>query len=204
MPRQCGIEPIPHRASACAFFMNQFIRFANIGSDLVQIAKATAETFGVNTSLFTAQVISFLIVAGLLYKFAYKPILAILEERREKIAESLANAEKIKQDLANAQVKAQEILTQANAQGNQLIEEARKSAAKVLEQETQKAIAAANDIIAKARQANEAELAHLKSELRKEVGRLVVATSAKVTGGILTAEQQGRLAEQTAKELASN
>jgi F-type H+-transporting ATPase subunit b len=85
-----------------------------------------------------------------------------------------------------------------------MIEEARTSAAKVLEVETQKAIAAAADIIAKARQANEAELVRMKAELRKEVGRLVVATSAKVTGNILTAEQQSRLAEDTNKQLAAN
>jgi F-type H+-transporting ATPase subunit b len=184
--------------------MTQFVLLANIGTDLVETAKTTGEKFGVQTSLFVAQVISFLIVAALLYKFAYKPILAVLEERRQKIAEGLANAEKIKQELANAQANAHELLNQANAQGNKLIEEARQSAAKVLEQETQKAIATANDIVTKARQASEAELARMKTELRREVGRLVVATSAKVTGNILTAEQQSRLAEDTARELAAN
>ena len=128
----------------------------------------------------------------------------MLEERRTKIAESLANAEKIKADLANAQVKVQEILTQAGAQGNKMIEEARQSAAKVLEVESQKAIATANDIIAKARQASEAELVRMKTELRKEVGRLVVNTTAKVTGKVLTAEDQGRLAEETNRQLAAN
>jgi F-type H+-transporting ATPase subunit b len=142
-------------------------------------------------------------VAFLLYRFAYKPILGALEERRQRIAESLANVEKIKQDLANAQAGAEEILNQASAHGDKLIEEARQSAAKVLELETQKAIATANEIVSKARQANEAELVRMKNELRSEVGRLVVATSAKVTGNILTTEQQGRLAEQTAKELAA-
>jgi F-type H+-transporting ATPase subunit b len=184
--------------------MNSFLMFASIGSDLAETARATGEKFGVQTPLFVAQVISFLIVAALLYQFAYKPILQVLEERREKIAEGLANAEQIKQELANALARTQELLTQANAQGNKLIEEARVSAAKVLEQETQKAIVTANEIITRARQANDAELARMKSELRKEVGRLVVATSAKVTGDILTTEQQGRLAEQTAKELAAN
>jgi len=85
-----------------------------------------------------------------------------------------------------------------------MIEEARQSAAKVLETESQKAIATANDIITKARQASEAELVRMKAELRKEVGRLVVSTSAKVTGNILTAEQQTRLAEDTNKQLAAN
>jgi F-type H+-transporting ATPase subunit b len=173
-------------------------------SDLVDLAKKTGETFGFNWSLFISQCISFGIVCLALNRFAYKPILKILEERRVKIAESLANAEKIKQELANAQTKAREMLGEANAQGNKLIEEARQAAAKVLETESQKAIATANDIITKARQASEAELVRMKAELRKEVGRLVVATSAKVTGNILTAEQQSRLAEDTAKQLASN
>jgi F-type H+-transporting ATPase subunit b len=184
--------------------MNQFVLLANIGSDLAETARATGEKFGVQTPLFVAQVISFLIVAALLYKLAYQPILRMLEDRRQRIAESLANVEKIKQDLANAEAKAQEILNQASTQGNKLIEEARLSAAKVLEQETRKAIATANEIVSKARQANEVELVRMRAELRKEVGRLVVETSARVTGNILTPEQQNRLAEQTAKELASN
>ncbi|MGC3957936.1 MAG: F0F1 ATP synthase subunit B [Verrucomicrobiota bacterium] len=168
------------------------------------VVQQIVETFGWTPTLFFSQVVSFCIVAFLLHRFAYKPILTVLEERRQKIAEGLANAEKIKQELANAQVKAQEIMTKASAEATKAIEEARAAAAKVQEQETQKAIAAANDIIAKAKQASEAELIRMKAELRKEVGRLVVATSAKVTGGILTAEQQGRLAEETNKQLAAN
>ena len=182
--------------------MDHQIFFA--AGDLMELAQKTGETFGFQKQLFFSQVISFCIVAFALHRWAYKPILKVLEERRQKIAESLANAEKIKAELANAQAKAQEVLTQASVQGNKLIEEARQSAAKVLEVESQKAIATANDIVTKARQASEAELARMKMELRKEVGRLVVATSAKVTGNILTAEQQTRLAEDTAKQLASN
>lgn len=184
--------------------MNHFTLLADVGTDLANSAKETAQRFGWDLPHFIAQVVSFSIVAALLYKFAYRPIQTVLEERRQRIAESLANADKIKLELADAQVKAQDILNQANAQGNKLIEEARQAAAKVLETESQKAIATANDIITKARQASEAELVRMKAELRREIGRLVVATSAKVTGNILTAEQQNRLAEDTAKQLASN
>jgi len=171
---------------------------------LASIVADTAKQFGVNWPMFISQCISFAIVAFLLHRFAYKPVLKVLAERREKIAEGLANAEQIKKDLANAQGKAQEILTQANVQGNKLIEEARMSAAMILEQESQKAIATANEIITKARQANEAELARMKTELRREVGRLVVVTTAKVTGKVLTPEDQQRLAEETNQQLAKN
>ena len=180
------------------------ICLASISGDLANAAQDTAKTFGWSKEHFIAQCISFAIVAFLLHRFAYKPILKVLEERKQRIAEGLANADKIKVELASAQVKAQEILTQASAQATKAIEEARAAAAKVQEVETQKAIAAAGDIIAKARQASEAELVRMKAELRKEVGRLVVATSAKVTGNILTAEQQTRLAEDTNKQLAAN
>ena len=164
----------------------------------------TAKQFGVDWPMFISQCISFSIVAFLLHRFAYKPVLKVLGERREKIAEGLANAEQIKKELANAQGKAQEILSQANVQGGKLIEEARLSAAKILEQESQKAIATANEIITKARQANDAELARMKTELRREVGRLVVMTTAKVTGKTLTPDDQQRLAEETNQQLAKN
>jgi F-type H+-transporting ATPase subunit b len=162
-----------------------------------------AEQFGVDWPHFIAQCISFIIVAGLLYKFAYKPVLGVLEERRKKIAEGLANAEQIKKELANAQAKAQEILNQASAQSTKMIEEARAAAAKVQEAETQKAIAAANDIVTKARQSMDAERGKMLTDLRREVGRLVVATTAKVTGKVLSNEDQQRLAAEANRELAA-
>src|SRR2546425_10907116 len=164
----------------------QYLMFAGMIGD-------TAKSFGVNWSLLGSQIACFCIVAYALQRWAYKPILKVLEERRQRIAESLANAEKIKQELANAQVRAQEILNQASAQGAKMIEEARAAAAKVQEQETQKAIVTATDIVDKARQATEAEHARMLAELRREVGRLVVATTGKGAGTELTPEDQQRL-----------
>lgn len=162
-----------------------------------------ANQFGVTWQLLISQIILFVIVALALKKWAYGPILQMLEERKRRIAESMANAEKMKLELANAQAKAQEILNQASAQSAKMIEEARAAAARVQEVETQKAIAAANDIVAKARQASEAELARMKTELRREVGRLVVSTTAKVTGKVLTPDDQQRLTEETNRQLAA-
>jgi len=133
--------------------MNQFL-LANIGTDLADTAKKTAETFGLDAPHFIAQVISFSIVTFLLYRFAYHPILAMLEERRQRIAESLSNADKIKAELARTEAARVEVLAQANAQANKFIEEARAAAARVQEQETQKAIASAEQIITKAREAS--------------------------------------------------
>ena len=172
---------------------------AAAGNPVVEIA----DQFGVTRQLLISQVVLFVIVALALKKFAYAPLLKVLEERHQRIAESLANAEKIKKELASAQTKAQEILSTANAQANKFLEEARAAAAKVQEAETQKAIVQAEQIIVKARQAAEADHARMLAELRREVGRLVVETTAKVTGKILTVDDQKRLAEETNKQLAA-
>jgi F-type H+-transporting ATPase subunit b len=163
----------------------------------------TARAFGFNTSLFISQVISFLIVAFLLHRFAYKPILKVLEQRREEIAKSLANAEEIKKQLAQAEASRQKTMSDANTQANKLIEEARAVAAKVQEQETQRAIATAEQIIAKAREAAALDHQRMLQELRKEVGQLVVRTTAQVAGKVLTMEDQKRLVDETNKQLAA-
>ena len=161
------------------------------------------ETFGANFPALISNAISFLIVAIALKVWAIGPVQRMLEERREKIAQGLAAADKSKVELANTQARMQELLAKAGQQANQIVEEARVAAARVSEVEAQKAVQAAKDIIEKARQSNEAELARMKVELRREIGRLVVATSGRVTGKILTLEDQQRLAEETSRQLAA-
>jgi F-type H+-transporting ATPase subunit b len=180
-------------------------------NDLILLAQAggggpvqeIARTFGVDWPHLVAQIISFCIVCALLYKLAYKRVLTMLEERRQHIAEGLADAEKIKVELARTEVQRQEILQQTNAQATKLIEEARAAAARVQARETQKAIAAAEQIIAKAREAAAADRARMLTELKREVGRLVVQTTATVTGKILTPEDHRRLADETAKAVSA-
>lgn len=163
----------------------------------------TLNTLGIYWPKLIAQTINFAIVLFVLWKWAYRPVLSILEERRQKVAESMTNADKIKAELVRTEEARQEVLNQANTQANRLIEEARVAAARVQEVETQKAIATAADIVSKAKQAAEAEHARMLTDLKREVGRLVVDTTSKVTGKILTVDDQKRLAEETTKQLAA-
>jgi F-type H+-transporting ATPase subunit b len=170
---------------------------AESGGQIEQVAR----TFGVDWPHLGAQMISFGIVCVVLYLLAYKPILRILDARRQQIASGLANAEKIKAELARIAIERQNVLTKAGAEGKQLIEEARAAAARVQADETQKALAAAEDILARAREAAERDRARVLAEVKREVGRLVVQTTASVTGKILTADDHRRLAEETAWQL---
>ena len=161
------------------------------------------ESLGLDPKILLAQTISFSIVFFVLWKFAYGPIFNMLQARREKIAEALANAEKIKVDVARTEAERQKILADAGDKANKLIEEGREAAARVREQETQKAIASAEQIVAKAREAAAQERVQMLTQLKREVGRLVVQTTTTVTGKVLTPEDQRRLAQETEKELAA-
>jgi|SRR6267143_359998 len=169
---------------------------------ITDILRDTAETFGWNWKLFLSQVISFCIVAYLLQRFAYKPILAVLEQRRRTIEEGQLNAEKIRKELAEAEKRYQEIVSKANADGQKMIDEARESAAHLSERKQQEAIAAAEQIISKAREAAAIEHDRTMESLKRELGRLVVETTAKVTEKVLTPEDQRRLQEEAARQLA--
>src|ERR1700760_1863985 len=104
--------------------MNAFYAFLqaapqNSGGQVAEIAR----TFGVDWTHLGAQVISFGIVCLVLYKFAYKSVLAMLEERRQQIAQGLANADKIKAELDRIEAQGQEVMAQAYAQAAKSVEE---------------------------------------------------------------------------------
>ena len=161
------------------------------------------DALGIQWQILLAQTISFSVVLFVLWRFAYRPVFAMLEARRQKIADAMANAESIKAELAKTEADRQKILADAGDQANKLIDEARQAAARVRADETQKAVAAAEQIIAKAREAATQEHAQMLAELKREVGRLVVQTTSTVTGKVLTPEDQRRLAEETEKHLSA-
>jgi F-type H+-transporting ATPase subunit b len=163
-----------------------------------------ARTFGVNWPHLTAQIISFGIVCAVLYRFAYRPVLHMLEARRQQIAQGLANTEKINAALADIEAQRQRVMTDAQAQATQFLADARAVAKRVQEQETQRAIAAAEQILTKAREAAAQEHQQMLAELRQEVGRLVVQTTAAVIGRVVTPDDHQRLAEDTARYLQAS
>lgn len=179
--------------------MSALIYLAALQSD-GQIAKI-ARTFGVDWRHLLAQIVSFSIMCAVLYLWAYKPVLKMLEDRRKVIALGQANAEQIRAELARTESMRQEVIAKANAEATRIIEEAYAAAARVQDRETQKAIAGAEQILAKSKEAASRDYERMLTELKREVGRLVVQTTASVTRKILNPEDHRRLAEETVKEL---
>ena len=161
------------------------------------------DNLGVDGPKLIAQLINFGIVLLVLWKFAYKPVLEMLENRRQKIAQSMDEAEQIKTELAETQAERDKVMAEANQRAEKLIADAKEAAKQVGEAEGQRAVKQAEEIIRKAGEATEADREKMMAELKAEIGRLVVETTAKVSGKVLTAGDQQRLIDETNKELAA-
>lgn len=162
------------------------------------------KTFHLHGALFVAQLINFFLVIFVLKKFAFGPVQQILEQRRNRIAEGEAKLAKIEKQLADSEIATAAAIAKANEDAARLIGEAKTSAAALSEQKAQEAIASAQQILAKAEAAAQAERAAIKAELKNEFGRLVAATTAQVTGKVLTADDQTRINQEALASVERN
>jgi len=160
--------------------------------------------FGVEWHFVIWQFVSFAILAGVLYQFAIKPILATVDQRNARIAEGLKNAAATAARLEQAQQEAAAIAKQAQADAAKFAEEARRAAKDFQDAQQKDAFARASDLITKAQQAIELEHKKMMEQARLEVARLVVATTQQVLARELSDADRTRYSEAAARELARN
>lgn len=160
--------------------------------------------FGVHWDLFLSQLIAFLVVCFVLKRFAYEPVMNMLEERRTRIESGEAKLEKIERQLEDSEKTTAELIAKANADAERLINEAKDNSARLSEQKSQEALATAKGIIHKAEEAAKAEREKMAAELKKEFGQLVVQTTAAVTGKTLNKDDQKRLNQEALSALEKN
>lgn len=159
--------------------------------------------FGINWEKFIAQVLIFIAVYTVLKKYAFGPILAMLEQRRQRIADGEAKLDKISKDAAEAKQKTQALLDKAEADAARIVKEADEAAKSLQERRQQDAVASANTIIAKAREAAELEREQLMSQLKREFGRMVADATGRVTGKVLNNDDQARINQETSTQVSA-
>jgi F-type H+-transporting ATPase subunit b len=122
----------------------------------------------------------FLIVFFILKKFAWKPILKSLHERESNIASSLETAERVKAEMAQMKSQAEEEMARAREERAQMVKEARETRDKMIAEAKEQAKAEGARLMAEARQAIEAQKMAAVTDLKNQVGTLVIEVSEKV------------------------
>ncbi len=166
------------------------------------ISKITQD-FGISWPFVLAQVLNFSIVAFLLWRFAFKPVLATLDERQRKIADGLRYTEEMKAKLEAVQQESVAAAKRSQAEASKVIDEARKSAKEFLDKQSQEAAAKAGEILAKAQQVIELEKKKMLAEARTEIARLVIETTQRVLARELSEADRSRYNESASRELTN-
>ncbi len=151
------------------------------------------EQLGINLGFFLFQIFNFTVMAILLYAWAYKPIVRALENRRQKIAQSLEDARVAAEARANAEEEAAKILAEAQAEAARIVREATERAEAVAKEYR----TAAEAEVAKARDAAlaevESERNRILADLRGQVAALAIAAAQKLIGEALDERRQHAL-----------
>lgn len=165
--------------------------------------KQTFVHFGVEPKYLVMQVISFLILFGVLYKFGIKPTIATMDERNKKIAEGLKHAEETQVRLAAAQQESAALIKAAQLEASKVIEEARKAAKEFADKQQAEAVTRAAELQAKAQQAIELEHKKMLDQARGEIARLVVKTTEQVLAKKLSDSDRAAYNDAATRELSA-
>jgi F-type H+-transporting ATPase subunit b len=171
-------------------------------AEAVEVAHES-NAFGVTVNYVVMQIISFTILAFVLYRWGLRPVLATMDERNAKIADGLRYTEEMQAKLADAQKQHAETLRLASLEAQKLVDEARAAAKALVERETKQATEKTQQMMAKAQEAIHLEHRKMMADAREEIARLVALTAQRVLSRELSSEDRRRYADAAARELTN-
>ncbi len=135
---------------------------------------------GINLPSLVAYLINFIILLGILSFFAYKPLMRMLDERSERIRESLEAAERAREDAASSQAAIQEQITEARRDGQRIMDQAREAAERFRTEEMDKARQEAESFVERARSDIQRERDTALEVVRASFGDLAITAAERV------------------------
>jgi len=160
------------------------------------------EELGINAPSLIAQLVNFIILLAILYAVAYKPILKRMDDRSQRIRESLEQAELIKKQAEQAELEFKRQIAEASKQGQMVIERAAKTGDEIREKAKVDAQAEAEALLQRAKADIRRERDEVIDELRKEFADLTILAASKVIGKSLDKTAHREMINQVLEESA--
>lgn len=158
------------------------------------------ETLGINLPGLIAQLVNFTLLLVLLYLIAYKPVLRMLDQRSERIRQSMEQAEEIRQQAARTQVEFEARIEQARQESQNIVNQAIQTGERLREEARATARQDAEDIVVRARAEIQGERSLAVAELRREFAELSILAAEKVIGQALDRAAHRRLIDEVLAE----
>lgn len=159
------------------------------------------DKLGINPILLITQIINFLILLFVLKKFLYKPILEMLEKRRNKIEDSLKKSEEITKKYQEVENFQKEELHKIQARSQEMLTQVKDRAEKMKAEIVKKSEDEAAEILEKTKREIQSEKEKMLVEARKEISDVAVAAVGKVLENQLDAKSQGKITERAIEEV---
>lgn len=154
---------------------------------------------GINVKLLLAQIINFLILLFVLYKFAYGPVLKMLDERTKKIEKGLADADESQKKLSEIVQKEKEVMTEARKEAQKIVAQAEEMAKKNKDEIAVSAKAQAEKIMQDTEKKIEEEKIKMLAELKSEMASLVIMATEKMIAEKIDTAKDKELIEKSIK-----
>lgn len=159
---------------------------------------------GINAKVLVAQIINFAILLLILQKFAYKPVVAMLEKRRHEIEKANKHADEIEARIKNIEEAKEVALNEARKESTQLIKHAEAQAAQAAEKIVEEAKAQAKHVaLAESKKLRE-QHEKLRQELRKEIGATIALAIEKTVGDVMDKNAKDKLLEKAISHIKTN
>ncbi len=155
------------------------------------------DQFGLNGWQFGIQLVAFLIFVWLLWKFAVGPIVKVMDERQDKIRESMASAERMQQELKATQARNEEALLEARREAQDIVATARQSGEQLLARAREEANAQAETYLTRAQETLRQESEQARQQLRTEVADIATLAAGRILRKELDPAAQKQLIEET-------
>ncbi len=157
--------------------------------------------FGINPILLAAQVVNFLILLFILKKFLYGPILKVLDQRKQKIEQSLKNAEEIEKRLQESTERQAELILKSGEEGAKILRDASDQAIQIIEEGRMEYKRLIDKAVEDIRKLHEAEKEAILSDAKEHLAALVTLTFEKVTG-LNAGPEQKKVIEKEVKNFS--
>jgi len=151
------------------------------------------EQLGINPIFLLSQIVSFFVLAFLLRRFAYKPVLDMLEKRRQRIEQGLEDARLAEEARANAETESQQILEQARTEAEGIVAEAKRRGEAEAAEAIETARGQAQAVLDEARVKAQSERDRLLGEMRGQIAALAIAAANQIVGEVLDEQRQMQL-----------
>ncbi len=159
------------------------------------------EKLGINLGFFISQLVNFTLLAVLLYLLLYKPVLNMLNQRKERIARSMADVDAAREAAARAQQEYDRKIAEAQRKAQEIIAQAAQTGEKVSAEIKAEALREAEAIREKARAEAALEKEHLLADVQKQIASLSMLAAERVLGQAMDPDLQRKLLDQFMSEL---